>query len=77
MTTVLNNAQIEILKLFASDLSETELQDLRRLLIEFRYKRLQQAIASLDPTEEQIKSWGDAHDRTPYKSQLLKNKKLQ
>lgn len=44
MNTALNNAQLEILPLFASDLSDAELMDLRRLLIDFRYARLQQGI---------------------------------
>lgn len=73
MTASLNNAQLEILKLFAADLSETELQDLRQLLIEFRYHRLQQAIDQLNPSQEQIEAWGKGHDRTPYRSQNAKN----
>ncbi len=76
MTASLNNAQLEILKLFAADLSETELQDLRRLLIEFRYHRLQQAIDKLNPSQEQIEAWGKDHDRTPYRSQNAKNQSV-
>ena len=73
MTASLNNAQLEILKLFAADLSEEELQDLRRLLIDFRYHRLQQAIDRLNPSKEKIEAWGKGHDRTPYRSQNVKN----
>lgn len=73
MTASLNNAQLEILKLFAADLSEAELQDLRRLLIDFRYHRLQQAIDKLNLSQEQIDAWGKGHDRTPYRSQSAKN----
>ena len=71
--TTLNSAQLEILKLFAADLSEEELQDLRRLLIDFRYNRLQQAIERLNPTKKQIEDWGKGHDRMPYRSQDGKN----
>lgn len=73
MSAPLNNAQLEILKLFAADLSEVELQDLRRLLIEFRYRRLQQALDRLNPAKEQVETWGKGHDRTPYRSQDVKN----
>jgi len=73
MSASLNNAQLEILKLFAADLSEAELQDLRRLLIEFRYRRLQEAVDKLNPSKEQIEAWGKGHDRTPYGSQNPKN----
>ena len=57
MTTTLNKAQIEILKLFAADLSEEELEELRQVLIEFRYRRLQQAIDQRNPSQGQIKAW--------------------
>ena len=73
MTASLNNAQLEILKLFAADLSEDELQDLRRMLIDFRYHRLQHAVDKLNPSKEQIEAWGKGHDRTAYKSQDAKN----
>ncbi len=73
MTASLNNAQLEILKLFAADLSEDELQDLRRMLIDFRYHRLQHAVDKLNPSKEQIEVWGKGHDRTAYKSQDAKN----
>jgi hypothetical protein len=73
MTASLNNAQLEILKLFAADLSEEELQDLRRVLIDFRYHRLQQAIDAFNPSKKQIEAWGKGHERTPYCSQNAKN----
>lgn len=73
MSDSLNNAQLELLKLFSSDLSEEEMQDLRGMLIEFRVRRLQQAIENLNPSQEQIEAWGKGHDRTPYHSQNTKN----
>jgi hypothetical protein len=73
MTTSLNNAQLELLKLFAADLSDAELEDLRRVLIDFRYRRLQQAIDQLNPSQEDIEMWGKGHDRTPYCSQDASN----
>ena len=66
----LNNAQLEILQLFASNLSEAELLELRQVLIEFRYRRLQLAIDKLHPTPAQIEGWRKGHDRTPYRAQM-------
>ncbi len=67
MTAALNNAQLEILQLFASNLSEEELDDLRRVLIEFRYRRLQQALDKMNLSPSQIETWRKGHDRTPYR----------
>ena len=69
MTAALNNAQLEILQLFAADLSEEELDDLRRVLIEFRYRRLQQALDKMNLSPAQIEAWRKGHNRTPYNSQ--------
>jgi hypothetical protein len=66
MPAALNNAQLEILQLFASDLSEEELTDLREALIEFRYQRLQKALDKLDLTPDQLRKWESEHLRTPY-----------
>ena len=69
MTAAMNNAQLEILQLFADDLSVEELDDLRQMLIEFRYRRLQQALDKLNPSPTQIEAWRKGHDRTPYRAQ--------
>jgi len=75
MPAALNNAQLEILQLFASDLSEEELTDLRQALIEFRYQRLQKALDKLEITPERLKEWESKHLRTPYQSQIDKTSK--
>lgn len=64
----LSNAQLEILQLFATNLSEEEILELRQMLIEFRARRLQLAIEQLNPTPSMLEQWGKAHDRTPYRS---------
>jgi hypothetical protein len=70
----LSNIQLELLQMFASDLSEEELLELRRLLIEFRAKRLQSALKALDPSPSIIEEWGKAHDRTAYQSSISRQK---
>jgi hypothetical protein len=65
---VLNNAQLEILKLFAADLTDNDLEVLREWLIEFRYRRLQTSFDALNPSKEQLYEWASGHDRTAYKA---------
>jgi len=60
----MSNAQLEILQLFATNLSEEEILELRQMLIEFRARRLQLAIQQLNPTPSQIEQWGKGHDRS-------------
>ncbi len=61
MTAALNNAPLEILQLFAVDLSAEEPDDLRRTLIEFRYRRLQQALDNMNLSPAQIEDWRKGH----------------
>jgi hypothetical protein len=72
MVSELNNAQLEILNLFSTDLSEKEIGVLRSMLIEFRYWRLQNALDPLNITPETLEKWSSEHLRTPYKSQKSK-----
>lgn len=69
----LSNAQLALLELFAENLSDEEMEDLRQVLLEFRYQRLQKSLDDLWEqgivNEEKIESWGKEHLRTPYKSQ--------
>ena len=74
MAAALNDAQLEILKLFASGLSDEELEDLRRLLIDFRYHRLQRAIGDLNLSREEIEAWSTGHDRASGHSSGTVNK---
>ncbi|MCE7924725.1 MAG: hypothetical protein DYG98_16880 [Haliscomenobacteraceae bacterium CHB4] len=60
----LRNAGWLIVRLLEKRKWRAELQDLRRVLIDFRYRRLQQAIDKLNPSQEQIETWGKGHDRT-------------
>ncbi|HOY07014.1 MAG TPA: hypothetical protein PLO67_16520 [Saprospiraceae bacterium] len=64
----LSNIQLEILQMFAADLSEEDLLELRQLLVEFRARRLQSALQRLNPSDSQIEQWSKEHDRTPYHS---------
>jgi hypothetical protein len=74
MGEILNNAQLELLKLFSTNLSDEEIGELRKLLIEFRYQRLQQSIDKINLSKADIEEWGKAHDRKPYRSQEVHSK---
>lgn len=66
----LNNAQLEILKLFHENQSEEELAEIKQLLSEYLANRLMKEIekesVKMGYTSEIIDSWKDEHFRTPY-----------
>ena len=62
----LNNAQIEILKLFSHQNTEEELRELKQLLINFLSKKLVKALdESIDKKSnlENLNNWKDEHFR--------------
>ncbi len=66
----LNNAQLEILKMFREDQSKEELYEIKQVLSEYLAKKLMKEIEaeSIEKgyTPEVIDSWKDEHFRTPY-----------
>ncbi len=76
MTTTLqtpfNAAQVEILKLFAQGLTDAQLNELRNLLIDFRFNLLDEQIKKVAEqkglTISEIEATASSHLRTPYKS---------
>lgn len=69
----LTEAQLEILALFSEKLSEEEVKELKKWLLEFRYRRLQKSIDKVAEeagwTEKTFETWGETKFRKPYKSQ--------
>lgn len=67
----LNNAQLEILKLFKYEMSEDELLEIKQLLSEYLAQKLMKEIEkeSVEKgyTPEIIESWKDEHFRTQYR----------
>lgn len=66
----LSNAQLEILKLLADNLSEAELADLKKILLAFKLQRVVQlADKTWDEkgwSEETMNKFLQTHMRTPY-----------
>ncbi len=67
----LNNAQLEIIKMFRKDQTEEELLELKQVLSEYLANKLIKAIEeeSVEKgyTREIVDSWKDEHFRTAYK----------
>lgn len=79
LSTPFSNAQLELLKLFSSNLSEIELENLKRLLLEFKFQK----VTNLADKVWEENEWDDkkvneilnSHLRTPYNSQNEDEKK--
>ena len=73
LQTPFSNAQLELLKLFSTDLTVQELQDLKRLLVAFKFKRVTEMADKVWDekgwTNEDMDRLLHTHLRTPYKSQ--------
>ena len=67
-----NTAQIELIQLLAQDLESQELLELRKVLMSFRFRlveqRAERIAQSKNWTEEQINQMSQEHYRTPYKA---------
>ncbi len=69
----LTNAQLEVVQLFSLNLSEEELQELKRLLIAYKAARLfrkaDEVWEAQGWSQDTMDQFLQAHLRTPYKSQ--------
>ncbi len=76
-----NEAQIEILKLFTGNLTESQLQELRQVLIAFKFKLLDAHIESVSAekglSDADIEKISLGHRRTPYKRRQQADKTSQ
>jgi hypothetical protein len=83
LQTPFSNAQLELLKLFSTDLNAQDLQELKRILLEFKFKRVTEMADKVwdenSWSEEHVEKLLHTHLRTPYKSQeeFLKKEKPQ
>ncbi len=67
-----NTAQIELIQLLAQDLDTQELMELRKILVAFRFRLVEQRAERIAQTkgwtDEQINQMSQEHYRTPYKA---------
>lgn len=73
----MSNAQVELLKLLADNLSEAELADLKKILLAFKLQRVVQlADKTWDEkgwSQETMDSFLKTHLRTPYRNKNTDN----
>lgn len=76
------DAQIELLGLFKLDLKDSDMKELREVLLEFKFRKLQEKVEQLSDekgyTDNDFMAMGNEHNRTPYKNfhKHLKSKSL-
>jgi hypothetical protein len=72
ISTPFSNAQLELLKLFSNDLKDVELQELKKILLEFKFQRVTKMVDEIWDekgwTEETMNEFLNTHMRTPYKA---------
>lgn len=72
LQTPFNTAQVEILQIFSQGLTDEQLQELRRILVDFRFKLLddhvEKVIKQKGLNVAQINSASHEHRRTAYRS---------
>ncbi len=70
----LSNAQLELLKMFAYDLSEAELSEMKAVLAKHFAQKLTQQMDELweenNWSQETMDTWASEHMRTPYKDPM-------
>jgi hypothetical protein len=73
--TPFNPAQVEILKLFSQGLTDAQTEDLRQVLIAFRFKLLNEQVEKVAKkkglTLEQVNNASLEHRRTTYRAKNL------
>lgn len=69
----LSNVQLELMKLFATDVSDKELVELKKVLLEFKFNRVTSLVDKLwedkNWTNKDMDKMLKTHVRTPYESQ--------
>lgn len=74
LKTPFTEAQVEILKLFTTDLTDVQMEELRQLLIAFKFKLLDEHIENVSAkkglTDDDIEKVSFEHRRTTYRHRL-------
>lgn len=70
VTTQLNAAQLNVLKLMSYISTEQEQQELQELLLQFYCKKTDKLLLQFQKdkgiTQQTLDEWADQHERTPY-----------
>lgn len=72
LQTPFSDAQLELLKLFNTPLNKEDLSELKQILLDFKFRKLQQVIErdveAKDYTSKDFIEMNKGHQRTPYQS---------
>lgn len=70
--TPFTDAQIELLGLFKTKLNQHDMQELRQILLNFKFKKMQNLVEEVVQekgyTEQDFEQMKNEHHRTPYKN---------
>ena len=77
LQTPFSEAQLELLKLFNTSLNDSELSELKQILLNFKFRKLQQIIErdiqNKGYNEQDFEKMDEEHNRTPYLSNRKKD----
>ena len=77
LQTPFSEAQLELLKLFNTSLNDSELSELKQILLDFKFRKLQQIIErdieNKEYNEQDFLRMDEEHNRTPYLSNRKKD----
>lgn len=72
-TRALTNLQLELLETFSYDLKESQIMEIKQLLINYFAEQIATGMDQLfeenDWGDEKIDEWSEEHMRTPYKTE--------
>lgn len=76
VSSKLSNLQLELLQLYAQNVQDEDLVAIKKLIARyFADKAIQEMNTLLEATGDvkgTLNEWSEAHDRTPYRAQILK-----
>ena len=77
LQTPFSEAQLELLKLFNTSLNDSELSELKQILLDFKFRKLQQIIErdiqNKGYTEQDFQKMDGEHNRTTYQRNRKKD----
>lgn len=70
--TPFSEGQLELLKLFNTSLDDSDLLELKQILLDFKFRKLQQIIKrdveNKDYSKQDFENMDKEHNRTPYRT---------
>ena len=75
LTAPLNGVQLDLLNLFSTGISTTELKELKQILVDYKFRRVTEMAERIRQergwTAEDVENLSQEHNRTPYKAKKV------